>query len=118
MKSVITFLVATGLTHSGFSEDNDANNISRNTRDHRESEAAISQSHDPSDLKLIAEIRKLVAGDEFVSKMAKNAEIISVGGAVTLRGSVDTHKEKILMDIYAKRAGAKKIANKLEIKKS
>ena len=75
-------------------------------------------SNDPADLKLTADIRKMVVGDDSLSMMAKNVKIVTIGGVVTLRGPIENEKEKAAIESHAKRAGAKKITNELEIKKS
>jgi osmotically-inducible protein OsmY len=40
--------------------------------------------------------------------MAKNVKIVTIGGVVTLRGPVETDKEKSTIESHAKHAGAKK----------
>ena len=60
----------------------------------------------------------MVVNDGSLSMTAKNVKIITIQGVVTLRGPVDTAKEKSAIESHAKHAGAKKITNELEIKKS
>jgi hyperosmotically inducible periplasmic protein len=79
---------------------------------------ATDQSNDPADLEMTEDIRKMVVGDDSLSMMAKNVKIVTIGGVVTLRGSVETEKEKAAIESHARHAGAKKITNELEIKKS
>ena len=67
---------------------------------------------------MTAAIRKMVMGDSSLSTMAKDVKIITVGGAVTLRGPVETEKEKATIESHAKQAGSKNITDELEIKKS
>ena len=71
-----------------------------------------------ADIKMTADIRKTVVNDGSLSMMAKNVKIITIKGDVTLRGPVETEKEKAAIESHAKQAGAKKISNQLEIKKS
>jgi hyperosmotically inducible protein len=60
----------------------------------------------------------MVVNDGSLSITAKNVKIITIQGVVTLRGPVDTAKEQSAIESHAKRAGAKKITNELEITKS
>jgi BON domain len=53
-----------------------------------------------------------------LGKHLKNVKIITIDGVVTLRGPVETEKEKAAIESHAKHGGAKKITNELEIKKS
>jgi uncharacterized membrane protein len=90
----------------------------KNARDRDDqSVTATDQSNDPADLKLTADIRKMVVGDDSLSMMSKNVKIITVGGVVTLRGPVETEKEKAAIESHAKQGGAKNITNEPEIKK-
>ena len=82
------------------------------------SQTATDQSNDPADIKITADIRKMVVNDGSLSMMAKNVKIITIDGVVTLRGPVETEKEKAAIESHAKHGGAKKITNELEIKKS
>ena len=104
---------------SSWSQDTNADNTGKNARDRDDqSVTATDQSNDPADLKLTADIRKMVVGDDSLSMMVKNVKIITVGGVVTLRGPVETEKEKAAIESHAKQGGAKNITNELEIKKS
>ena len=60
----------------------------------------------------------MVVNDGSLSMTDKNVKIITIDGAVTLRGPVETQQEKATIESHAKHAGAKKITNELEIKKS
>ena len=104
---------------SSWSQDPNADNTGKNARDKDDhSVTATDQSNEPADLKMTADIRKVVVGDDSLSTMAKNVKIVTIGGVVTLRGPVETDKEKATIESHAKQAGAKKITNELEIKKS
>jgi hyperosmotically inducible periplasmic protein len=95
-----------------------ADNTGKNVRDRdHQSQTAMDQSNNPADIKLTADIRKMLVGDDSLSMMAKNVKIIIVDGAVTLRGPVETEKEKADVERHAKQAGPKQITNELEIKK-
>jgi hyperosmotically inducible periplasmic protein len=117
--TVLTLASAVAIAGSAWSQDPNADNTGKNVRDRGDqSETATDQSNDPADIKMTAAIRKMVVGDGSLSTMAKNVKIITVGGAVTLRGPVETEKEKAAIESHAKQAGAKNISNELEIKKS
>jgi hyperosmotically inducible protein len=120
MKSTLfTLFAAAAIAGSAWSEDTNADNTGKNVRDRADqSETATNQSNDPADVKMTAAIRKMVVADDSLSMMAKNVKIITVGGVVTLRGPVETEKDKATIESHAKQAGAKNITNELEIKKS
>ena len=118
MKSIIlTILSSAAIAGSGWSQETDADNTERNA-DSEQSLAATDQSNDPADIKMTAAIRKMVVNDDSLSMTAKNVKIITIEGAVTLRGPVETPGEKSAIESHAKHAGAKQISNELEIKKS
>jgi osmotically-inducible protein OsmY len=115
----LTLLSAAAIAGTALSQDPNADNTGKNTRDRDDqSQTATDQSNEPADLKLTADIRKMVVGDGSLSMMAKNVKIITIDGAVTLRGPVETKNEKAAIESHAKHAGAKKVTNELEIKES
>ena len=117
--AILTLLSTAAIAATAWSEDPNADNTGKNTRDRDDqSQTATDQSNDPADIKISADIRKKVVDDGSLSMMAKNVKIITVDGAVTLRGPVETDKEKAAIESHAKSSGAKKISNELEIKKS
>ena len=117
--TALTLLLSAVIAGSSWSQDENADNTGKNTRDKDDqSVTATDQSNDPADLKMTADIRKMVVGDGSLSMMAKNVKIVTIGGSVTLRGPVETEKEKAAIEGHAKQAGAKKITNELEIKSS
>jgi hyperosmotically inducible periplasmic protein len=117
--TLLTLLSTAAIAGSAWSQDTNADNTRKNTRDRDDqSQTATDQSNDPADIKITADIRKMVVNDGSLSTMAKNVKIITTDGVVTLRGPVETQKEKAAIESHAKHAGAKKITNELEIKKS
>ena len=117
--TLLTLLYTAAIAGSAWSQDTNADNTGKNTRDRDDqSQTATDQSNDPADIKITADIRKMVVNDGSLSMMAKNVKIITVEGVVTLRGPVETEKEKAAIESHAKQVGAKKISNELEIKKS
>ncbi len=109
-------LVAAPLTL--FAGDPSADNTGKNERDRSgETLTPIDQSNDPADIKITADTRKMLIEDDSLSMNAKNCKVITTaGGAVTLRGPVDSAKEKKTIAKHAKKAGATSITNQLEVK--
>lgn len=97
-----------------------ADNTGKNQRDQSgETLTPIDQSEDAADIKITADTRKMVVGDDSLSMTAKNCKIITTkGGAVTLRGPVDTAAEKSTIAEHAKMSGATSVTNQLEVKAS
>lgn len=68
------------------------------------------------DRQLKSRIRQSIVDDEALSNRAKNVEIITQNGAVTLRGPVATDDEKARIERHAQdQAGAKRVTNQLEV---
>jgi hyperosmotically inducible periplasmic protein len=117
--TILTLLSTAAIAGIAWSQDSNADNTEKNTRDRDDqTQTATDQSNDPADIKITANIRKMVVNDDSLSMTAKNVKIITVDGVVTLRGPVETQKEKAAIESHAKQAGAKNITNELEIKKS
>jgi osmotically-inducible protein OsmY len=69
-----------------------------------------------SDRQLTSRIRESIVADDQLSTKAKNVEIISKNGAVTLRGPVGTAAEKSRVATHAQnQAGAKRVNNEIEV---
>ena len=69
-----------------------------------------------NDRQLTSRIRKSIVDDDELSTKAKNVEIISNNGAVTLRGPVTTTAEKSRVESHAQNlAGAKRVTNEIEV---
>jgi len=94
-----------------------ADNSAMNQRDRgHETLTPIDQSNKPTDVNMTREIRRAIVKDDQLSMDAKNIKIITVDGAVTLRGPVKTEQEKA--DIAAKAAqlaGDSNVYNELEV---
>ena len=74
------------------------------------------QSESEADRTLTQKVRQAVMADDSLSTTAHNIKIISVNGVVTLRGPVNSAKEKANIDAKAQQiAGATKVDNQLEI---
>ncbi len=94
----------------------DRTNTGVNVRD-RDSTAKtpIDQNENKADIKITAEIRKLVV-DTKMSVNAQNVKITTQDGKVTLRGPVKTEDEKKRIEQFAVDiAGANKVDSQLEV---
>jgi len=112
-----TSLFPVGSAFAQTSASSAPDNSARNVRD-REGQTLtpMDQSNKPQDLSISREIRKALMNDAQLSIEAKNIKIITIDGAVTLRGPVKTEQEKA--DIQAKAAqvaGGANIHNQLEV---
>lgn len=93
-----------------------ADNTATNARDRKDQTLTpVDQSNDPKDIKLTADIRKMVVEDETLSANAKNVKIITIDSVVTLRGPVGNAQEKSAIEQHARKAGATSVTNQIEI---
>jgi hyperosmotically inducible periplasmic protein len=77
---------------------------------------ADQQSNSKADVELISHIRRSIVKDSSLSVLAHNIKIISVNGAVTLKGPVKNNVEKASIGEKAEAiAGADKVDNQLEV---
>ena len=115
----LTILAATVvLIHSARAEPTNADNSGKNARDKSgQTMTPFDQSNKPADIKITADTRKMLVGDDSLSMDAKNVKIMTVDGAVTLRGPVKSSDEKSLVEKHTKMAGASAVTNELEIVK-
>ena len=92
-------------------------NSGTNSRDRNgENVTAMDQSNRPDDLNLTREIRRALMNDNSLSMEAKNIKIITLNGAVTLRGPVKTSQEKdTILAKATELARDTKVNNELEI---
>jgi hyperosmotically inducible protein len=95
----------------------EADNTGRNVRDRSDvTKTPTDQAENEADRAITQSIRQNIASDSSLSTNAKNVKIITVDGAVTLRGPVKSEKEKA--DIVARAqqiAGVKRVDDQLEI---
>ena len=112
-----SFLFPVGESFAQTDSNHAADNSAINQRDRgHETVTPIDQSNKPSDLKLTQDIRRAIVKDDALSTAAKNIKIITIDGAITLRGPVKTDQEKA--DIAAKVAqvaGGSTVHNDLEV---
>lgn len=95
-------------------------NTGINKRDRAEnSKTSDSQNMDREDTELIAKVRRAIVDNDKLSLDAQNIKIMAENGKVTLRGPVDTAKEKTVVGNLAKQiAGMENVDNKLEVKQA
>jgi hypothetical protein len=75
---------------------------------------AQDQSENGEDRKLTQEIRKAVMASDTLSFMAKNVTIVTVGGNVTLRGTVQDAAERGEIESIARRFSPAGVSNEIE----
>jgi osmotically-inducible protein OsmY len=85
--SVSTFAHGQSTSSSQAAPDNSANNKSHDT-------TADKQKENASDRSITQNIRKAIMADKSLSTYAHNVKIITVNGAVTLTGPVNSEDEK------------------------
>jgi len=95
----------------------EADNTARNARDREgTTRTPMDQSNDPADLAITQHIRKTVVGNDQLSTDAHNVKIITADGVVTLRGPVDSEKERAFIVATAKGAPqVKRVDDQLEV---
>lgn len=93
-------------------------NTGRNVRDRNSSAAtAGDQTENDADRMVTMRIRRSIMEDDSLSTNGKNAKIITINGVVTLRGQVNSDREKNEIGKKAKDvSGVKNVDNQLEIK--
>ena len=70
-----------------------------------------------ADRKLLAEVRRAVAGDKTLSTSAHNVKIVTKDGLVTLRGPVNSAEEKGKVARLAQQvSGVARVENQLDVK--
>jgi sporulation protein YlmC with PRC-barrel domain len=96
----------------------EADNRWRNVRDHdNRTLTPLTQGNGHADLNITAQIRKTIDAANNMSVDARNVEIITIEGWVTLRGIVDTAEEKSLVGNIADQiARSENVDNQLEVK--
>lgn len=94
-----------------------ADNTARNVRDrNQQTLTSGDQLENEVDRTLTQKIRQALMDDDSLSTNAKNVKIITVNGVVTLRGAVNSDREKTEIGKKAKAvSGVKNVDNQLEI---
>jgi len=82
-------------------------------------QTADQQSQDKADLALAQKVRQAIVKDKTLSTNAHNCKVVTRDGAVTLRGPVNSEKEKTAIEkIAVGIAGQGKVTNELTVKPS
>jgi sporulation protein YlmC with PRC-barrel domain len=96
----------------------DADNTRRNVRDRQDTLTPLQQGNSAADLETTARIRKNVLAEDGLSVNARNVKVITANGKVTLRGPVNSQREKTLIgEIAGRVAGSEHVDNELDVKK-
>ncbi len=118
---LVSALIVPAVVGSAFAqapvENAAADNSAQNQRDRdHQNLTPIDQSNKPADLEKTRNIRRALVKDDQLSTEAKNIKIITVDGAVTLRGPVKTDQEKAaIMAKAAQVAGDTNIHGELQV---
>ena len=125
LKQILTILALSALLGGGASAARAQNrtavppdNTGVNARD-RSSLAvtADQQSNAKRDIELTRDVRRALTDDHSISTAAHNVKIISANGGVTLRGPVNTEREKaVIAKKAAAIAGRDNVTDLLEVK--
>ena len=94
-----------------------ADNTGHNVRD-RDGElpTPFDQGESETDRRITQAIRKVLSADSTLSLNAKNVKIVTVNGAVTLRGTAKTAREKSTVESAAKaQAGVTQVKNLIDV---
>jgi osmotically-inducible protein OsmY len=118
--AILIPLIAVGCKQSDARENapmNAADNTGKNARDRgTEARTPMDQGETESDRTISQQIRSEVVKDDALSVNGKNVKIIAIDGVVTLRGPVETAREKADIAKIAKHVeGVKRIENQLEV---
>jgi hyperosmotically inducible protein len=97
-----------------------ADNTKVNTRDRNAGEVtADQQKTNASDQELTRNIRRSIMADKSLSTYAHNIKIVSVSGAVTLKGPVksDDEKKAVVAKAVAVAGSADKVTDQISVKR-
>jgi hyperosmotically inducible protein len=123
--SLLTLALAAGLMlmtdmvrAEGGTAGSSLENTERNVRDKGDTTLTPEDhSQDEGDIRITADIRQAITGDDSLSVNAHNVKIITRNGMVTLRGPVDSEAEKTKLQAIAQKvSGVSQVDNQLEIK--
>jgi hyperosmotically inducible protein len=112
-----SMLAANGAGAAGETESSPAESTERNVRDKGDTTLTPEdQLQNEGDLRITADVRKAITGDESLSVNAHNVKVITRNGIVTLRGPVNSEAEKNkLQDIAQKTPGVNQVDNQVEV---
>jgi hyperosmotically inducible protein len=115
--SLVVFSVGAVAQSSGPVSGSAADNSKTNERDRADTVKPTDQSNAKGDINVAATIRRAIVADRSLSTKAHNVKLVANGGAVTLRGPVDSEAEKAKVEQIAKGvAGVASVENDLDVK--
>lgn len=95
----------------------EVDNTARNVRDRESTITPGDQGENENDREISQQIRKTIVDDNSLSSNAKNVKVISIQNVVTLRGVVDTTREKDTIEKIARETpGVTRVDNQLDVK--
>jgi len=78
--------------------------------------SVLDQGNSSGDLRITQNIRKALVDDEALSTDAKNVKVITIDQVVTLRGEVETAKEReTIVSVATATPGVKRVEDQLQI---
>jgi hyperosmotically inducible protein len=96
---------------------NSADNTATNQRDRADTIKPTDQSNSKADIQVAATVRRAIVADRSLSTKAHNVKLVANGGAVTLRGPVDSDAEKSKIEEITKGVvGVTRVENDLDVK--
>ncbi|MDP9064768.1 MAG: BON domain-containing protein [Pseudomonadota bacterium] len=113
-----------GMTSSSSSAPSDMAAAPDNTKSNKldpsnRTVSADKQGQGSADVKMTQEIRRSIMADKSLSTYAHNVKIVTVDGAVTLNGVVNSDEEKATIKSKAtKVAGAGKVTDEMKVKEA
>lgn len=112
---VMAVMLSVGVQSASFAEM--ADNTGMNARDKApEAVTADAQSQSPEDMKITADIRSGIIGDQALSTYAHNIKIIVQNGKVTLKGPVrSSDEQEKIKDIASGIVGYGNISNEMDV---
>jgi osmotically-inducible protein OsmY len=100
-----------------FDQTKNADNTKINERD-RSALTPMNQGNSAPETDVTAAIRRGVMSDRTLSFTAKNVKIITVGDKVTLRGPVQSERERSVIESLARNtAGVAEVDDQIEVKR-
>src|SRR2546421_5938610 len=88
-------------TRNGSSRQPDNTGVNTRDRDNTTLTPGDQAQGSDTDRKITAEIRRAITNDSNMSVDARNIKIVTLNGAVTLRGPVDSQQEKDAIEAHA-----------------
>jgi osmotically-inducible protein OsmY len=116
LSSLCLALTACEVNNTTHTTTPNADNTARNVRDRGPTMTPGEQSETEADRTMTQKIRQALMDDDSLSTNAKNVKIMTVNGVVTLRGPVNSERERNEIGKKAKAVnGVKTVDNQIEI---